>query len=487
MGQSSGIKKNFLYSSILTTAGYIFPLLTYPYVSRVLEVSNIGAVNFVDSIINYFVLFSMLGVSTSGIREIAASGKNKELRDTVFSSLLALNILTTLIALAVLIGCIYLVPELRSYKDLLWIGACKLTFNLFLIEWLYKGMEQFKFITQRTILVRCIYVVSVFIFIRKEGDRNLYYLLTTLSIIVNAIINLFYSRNFVRFYINKVNFNKYWKSFSGMGIYVILTSLYTTFNITYLGWFCGDTQVGYYTTATKIYSILLGFFTAFTGVMLPRMSSLLAEGRVDEFKNKVKTSLDCVISFSIPVIICGIFIAPQIVYWIAGPGYEGAILPMRLTIPLILIVGLEQILVLQILIPLKEDKAIIRNSFFGALVAIILNMILVERLQSIGSAFVWMLCECVILLLSYKTVRQSIKLKFPFAISIRMLGLGVPLGITLWMMRYILADSRILYPLVAVAISFAYLLYTNISLLKNPVACLIWDSVIAKISKMFRV
>ena len=166
----SNIKKNFFYSSILTTANYIFPILTYPYVSRVLGVNNIGICNFIDSIINYFILFSMMGIATIGIREVAAC-KDREERNKIFNGLFFLNTLSTTIMLITLITAIFFIPELYEYKELMFVGAFKLFFNYLLVEWLYKGLEYFKFITIRTLIVKVIYVVSVFVFITIEQPK----------------------------------------------------------------------------------------------------------------------------------------------------------------------------------------------------------------------------------------------------------------------------------------------------------------------------
>lgn len=341
----SNIKKNFFYSSILTTANYIFPILTYPYVSRVLGVNNIGICNFIDSIINYFILFSMMGIATIGIREVAAC-KDREERNKIFNGLFFLNTLSTTIMLITLITAIFFIPELYEYKELMFVGAFKLFFNYLLVEWLYKGLEYFKFITIRTLIVKVIYVVSVFVFVRKANDYFVYYLLLSMMVVINAIINILYARKFVTFTFKKLTIRPFVKPFFIFGFYMFLTSMYSSFNVAYLGFVSGEVEVGYFTTATKLFSILLALYTAFTGVLMPRMSNLIREGCWDEFKILLRKSIDILLFFSIPLIIFSIVFAPEIINMISGKGYEGAIVPMRLSMPLILIIGLEQILII---------------------------------------------------------------------------------------------------------------------------------------------
>lgn len=428
------IKKNFFYSSILTTANYIFPLLTFPYVSRVLGVTNIGICNFVDSIIQYFILFSMMGIGIVGIREVAKYKNDRQKLDETFSSLFWLNTITTTIALVILISATFFVDKLKIHWQMMAIGSLKLIMNYMLIEWFYKGLEEFRFITIRTIFVKTLYIIGVFLLVRQESDYHIYYLLTVMMIVVNAFINIIYSRHYVTLLFRNVGVTLYIKSFFILGIYALLTSMYVSFNVMYLGFVSGETEVGYYSTASKLYGILIAMFTAFTGVMLPRMSSLLSEGKVDEFKKFLRKSTNILFAFSIPLVIFTIIFAPDIINIIAGKGYEGAILPMRIMMPLMLIIGYEQILIIQALMPLKKDKAILRNSIYGASVAIILNILLVPMLASVGSSIVWFVSELVVLCSGQYYASKYIGIYFPWNSLIRNIVTNIPLMILLFLM-----------------------------------------------------
>ena len=426
----SNIKKNFFYSSILTTANYIFPILTYPYVSRVLGVNNIGICNFIDSIINYFILFSMMGIATIGIREVAAC-KDREERNKIFNGLFFLNTLSTTIMLITLITAIFFIPELYEYKELMFVGAFKLFFNYLLVEWLYKGLEYFKFITIRTLIVKVIYVVSVFVFVRKANDYFVYYLLLSMMVVINAIINILYARKFVTFTFKKLTIRPFVKPFFIFGFYMFLTSMYSSFNVAYLGFVSGEVEVGYFTTATKLFSILLALYTAFTGVLMPRMSNLIREGCWDEFKILLRKSIDILLFFSIPLIIFSIVFAPEIINMISGKGYEGTIVTMRLSMPLILIIGLEQILIIQTLMPLKEDKIILRNSILGASVSLLLNICIVKSLQSVGSTIVWAVSELTVLGFAQYFLNRHYRISLPLRQINRIMFCNIPLIVAL--------------------------------------------------------
>ena len=425
------IKQNFFYSSILTTANYLFPLITFPYVSRVLGVTNIGIVNFVDSIINYFVLASMMGINIVGIREIANHKSDQEKLDLSFSGLFWLNSITTAVALLVLIVATLCIDQLLGHWRLMLIGALKLIMSYMLIEWLYKGMEQFKYITIRTLIIKIVYVVLVFLFVRCAEDYPVYYFLSVMMIVANSVINLVYSRHYVSLKWRHVDVSHYLRPYFVLGLYNLLTAMYVYVNVSWLGFVSGETEVGYYTTAAKLYDILIALFTAFTGVMLPRMSSLLSEGRMDEFKIKVAKANHVLFTFSIPLIFFTVIYAPYIINIIAGSGYDGAIMPMRIMMPLILVIGYEQILVIQTLMPLKKDKAILQNSIAGAVTGFMLNIILISNYASIGASLVWFCSELVVLCCAQYYVVKYISFYFPWRDLFSYVFMYVPLGVCL--------------------------------------------------------
>ena len=420
------IKKNFAYKSVLTLSTYLINFITFPYVARVLGVERIGLVNFVDNTVNYFLLFATMGVGLLGVREIAAVKEDKKRRDQVYSSVLALNLLFTLVSLGIYLLCVVTIPKLCQYDELFYIGTAKILFTVFLVEWFFTGVENFRYITLRSILIKVLYIISVFLFVRDTSDYRLYFILTVGVVVLNALINQLYIREFVRVRWNNIQLFKYLKQNVTLGIYTLMTSMYLTFNVMYLGLVSNNTEVGYYTTAFKLYSVVLGYFTAFTNVMLPRMSSLLANGEKDRFQELVNRSFSVMSTCCIPLILCSMIMAPQIVYILSGPGYEGAILPMRIIMPAAFAVGVAQVLAIQVLMPMKKDKVLLVASIIGAVVSLLINLLVVPYIESVGSAVVLLCSEAVVTgaylwyvlshkltLISVKTIGKSVLYSLP--------------------------------------------------------------------------
>ena len=399
------IEKNFAYNLVLTLCNYIFPLIVYPYISRVLGVANIGICGFVDGIIDYFVLFSQLGIASYGVREVARCKTDDE-RSRLFCNLFTINLMTVALAVSALVGVTLLVPSLAEYRPFLLVGIIKVVAPLFLIEWFFQGMERFKYITIRSVIVRSLYVISVFIFVHKPEDVLIYYLLTALVIAVNAVFNWSYSVKFRKLSFRGLTLAVYLMPVLVYGYYRILTSMYTTFNVVFLGFVADDVQVGYFTTATKLYTIIMATFTAFTTVMVPRVSSMLSNGENEKLQEIIDKVVSLLVALVVPIIIFCVLNAGVIIRVVSGAGYEGAEMPFRIVIGLLLIIGLEQIVIQQCLMASGNTKLIFYVSTLGAVVGIGLNFILTPRLGSIGSAICWGVSEVSVLCLGLYLLKK---------------------------------------------------------------------------------
>ena len=470
------LKKNFIYSSILTVSTYLFPLIVYPYVSRTLGLSNIGIVNFVDNLVNYFVFLSMMGITTVGIREIAAARNNKEELSKTFMSLLTLTAITTLIAIIALWIAMYTVPKLIPFQDLLYVGIIKLIFNLFLIEWFFMGMENFRYITNRSILIKCLYVISVFVFVKDASDYKIYYLLSVSTVVLNAIVNLIYSRKIVCYTLKSINPRPFFKAFIIMGVYILLTNVYTYLNPVWLGFVTNTDEVGYFTTATKLHHIIMAVLLAFANILYPRVSNLLAEGNKKEFWNKINIAFEAIFLFSFPTIVFLLVAGPDLLHLFVGDGFEGAYLPLRIISPLVLIIGIEQILVIQILLTMHEDYTVLRNSFIGAFAALIFNILITASMGAPGSAIVWVIAECLIMALSAYDIYR----KYDYLMPIKRMTVYclsyIPLLLIAFLIFQEVGSNYMMLAVVAfVIVIYAFL--TEVFILKNEVAMLLMKTI----------
>lgn len=460
------VKKNFFYNTILLVSQYVFPMLVFPYISRVLGVDKIGLVNFADGMVNNFILFSTMGLTITGIREIAKSKKNPDEINKVFSELLYIHLITTVIVLIGYIFSIYLYGKFSDNKVLFLVGASKLLFNVFLIEWFFRGIENFKFITARSILIKVIYVVLIFLLVKQKSDYVTYFVLTCGITVINGLVNCWYARGYVSLTLKSLNLTRHFKNFFTIGFYLILTSMYTTFNVVYLGIVSTDTSVGYYSTSLKLFTIILGLFTALNTVLVPRLSSLVAENNMRDFKQLIDKSTILISALCFPLIMYCEVLAPQIIYLIAGKGYDGAILCFRIIIPQIFLVGIAQILSNQILMSLKLDRKLAITSFCGAFVGVSLTILFVPKYKEVGTSLVVLLSEIVVTLILYYFCVVSAKIKLPIGNILKNFIFSIPyLLICYTCSLYLIKDLVVLS--IAGAAALTYFIISQLFILKN--------------------
>lgn len=423
-----GLKKNVVYSVILTLSTYLVPLFVYPYISRVLGPDGIGGVDKVDSVIDYCVLFSMLGLTTIGIREIARSRGDEARLQRTFSSLFAINLVSTALVMAVLGILVMTVPAMNDRWQMFLIGMTKIISNLFWIEWFFKGMEDFRYITIRSVVLRLLFVASVFTFVKEKSDVMTYYILWVSLTLCNAVCNWTYRRRFVKLSFRNLDIDSFIKPVLMIGLFAVFSAIYTKLNIFYLGSVCGDTQVGFYTTSTRLYTVLMAMFTSITGVMIPRMSVLVSENKMDDVRSLTEKTFRLLFLFALPVLIFFEFFAPEFIMLLTGMdfSFSGAVVPMRIVMCQLLIIGTEQILILQLLIPSGRDRQALMCAVTGALVCVLVNLVLLPAWGCVGSAVAWVAAEMSVMVLAMVLVNRFLKITFPLKMLIRYVILSLP-------------------------------------------------------------
>ena len=408
------IKGNFIYSTILTFSTYLVPLMVFPYISRILGVDSIGAIDTIDNIIDYCILFSMMGMSTLGIREIAKYKNDKNRLQETFNNLFWLNVISTIVVFFFLIVTTICIPTLQQRIVLLTIGSFKLFANLFWIEWFYRGLEDFKYITIRSVIVRLLFIVSVFVFIKEKSDFTLYYILFVSIVIINAICNWTYKRNKVSLRFKHIALKAYAKPFIILGVFAMLSAIYTKLSIPVLSFTCGDTEAGYYATATRMYQVVIALISSLISVLIPRMSVLIRESNYTEISHLFELAFKMLFFISLPIIWYVEFLAPDIIAIFAGNEFVQAAIPMRIVIFLVLIIGSEQIYIMQLLIPLNKDKIVAVAGLCGVITWAILSTILVPLLHGIGTSIVWIATESVVLLIAIYYIKKTMGYHYPW-------------------------------------------------------------------------
>ena len=457
MPNVTNIRHNLAYSALLTISTYVVPLILFPYISRVLGIENIGRIDTIDNLMDYCILFSMMGLTSVGIREIAKNKDNPETLGQTFTDLFALNVCSTLLIAVVFALAVWLSPRLQDYGLLVSIGLCKLIANLFWIEWLYTGLEDFRYITLRSLILRTLFIVSVFLLVSTQADTAVYYALFVGVTVGNALCNWFHKRTYLHWDLRRAHLRRYLVPFVMLGLFAMLSAFYTKLSLPVLSFLTDDLEAGSYATATRVFYVISALISALTGVMIPRMSVLMKEGQFDKVRDYAGNSFRLLFWFAMPVVVFAELFAPDIIRLFAGSGFDSAILPMRIVMLQLFIVGAEQIIVRQLLIPYRSDRAIVRAGILGVAVWLVLTVALVPLWHSVGTCLVWIAAELAVLIVATVETRRSLHVSFPFRLFFLSCLYAVPyvlLGLlTLW-----LTERMIPRLVIAAILFFAYAL-----------------------------
>jgi O-antigen/teichoic acid export membrane protein len=418
MKRQVSLKKNFIMNAILTMSSFIFPLITFPYISRILLPEGTGKVSFATSVVSYFALFAQLGIPTYGIRACAQVRDNKEELSRVTQELLIINLITSVFAYAVLAVVLIAVPRFRTDRILYLIISVTILMNAISMEWLYKGLEQYTYITVRSIAFKAAAVMAMFLLVHQKSDYVIYGAISVFASSASSIMNFIHARKLISLRpVGNYNYRRHMKAIGVFFAMSCATVIYTNLDKVMLGFMATDTDVGYYDAAVKIKSILVSVVTSLGTVLLPRASFYVEKGLMKEFHRITSKAIEFVWLVAAPLTVYFIFFAAQGVHLLSGSAYDGAILPMQVLMPTLLFIGLSNITGIQVLIPIGKEKVVLYSEIAGALTDLILNAIFIPRIQSSGAAIGTLVAEFVVLLVQYRAIRKDIRpifLKIPY-------------------------------------------------------------------------
>lgn len=409
MKQTKSLKYNFLMNIILTMSSFIFPLITFPYVSRILLPEGIGKISFATSVVSYFSLFAQLGIPTYGIRVCAKVRDNREKLTHTVQELLIINVVMSVIAYAALIGSILLIPRLKQEKTLLAIISFTLFFNAIGMEWLYKALEQYTYITIRSIIFKFIALLAMFILIHQQSDYVIYGGISIFASSASNIFNFIHSRKYVSLKpIGNYRIKKHLKKIMVFFAMSCATTIYTNLDTVMLGFMTSNIDVGYYNAAIKIKTILVSVVTSLGVVLLPRASYYVEHNMKEEFYRITKKAINFVFIVSIPMMIYFELYAKQGIFFLSGAAYEGAILPMQIIMPTILLIGLTNIMGIQMLVPLGREQTVLYSEIAGCIMDVILNLLLIPKMSSAGAAVGTLIAECAVWIVQFITLKDIV-------------------------------------------------------------------------------
>ena len=393
----------------------LFPLITFPYACRVIEPEGIGQVNFFSSIIGYISLFTCLGIPMYAVREIARDRNDVvKMNRTAVEILLLHSLLSFAGYLIVAILCLT-VPQIKVDIPLFLILSLTIFFTAIGCEWFYQGIEDFKYITIRGLIVKVVSVALLFLFVKTKDDLIYYGAYTVIGILGGNIFNFFRLRKYIHkenIIFSKLNISRHIKPVLQVFSFNVVTSVYLQLNPVLLGFFKGALAVGYFTAATKIMYVVMKLSSCLGVVMMPRTSNLIAEHKEDEFNKLIQKSYDFTIAISLPLT-CGLLVAaPYIIKVLCGQEFIPATFASQIIAPIILMVGISNVMGIQVLYPKGKIKTVIHCCLIGAIVDLLLNIILIPFFSYDGTAIAYLGAEVATTVSMYLIAKRDLPIHF---------------------------------------------------------------------------
>lgn len=410
--KKKSVGKNAVLNVFKTVLTLIFPLITFPYVSRILQVENLGRINFVNSIINYFILFATLGIKTYGTREGAAVREDKYKFQRFYSQVLTITIVSTIISYLILFLIVMFMPNLHSYTALFLILSISIILTTLGNEWVCSAYEDYFYITIRGILVQIISFVLIFTFIHDSTDSYKYALILVFSSTGANILNFIYIRKYVKHKLTlRPNFSVHTKPLLLLFASTLATSIYVSSDTTILGLICGDYYTGLYGASTKIYSVIKNLISAIVVVSIPRFSYYYINGLKKEYNNLLDNISKTMIILAIPVTVGVFMLSKEIILLLSGEQYIEATGSLKILSVAVIFVAASWILSQCILIPMKFEKYVLYTTIATAVLNIVLNLLLVSKWHQNAAAFTTLIAEAVVTIVYLFKVKKEIKIK----------------------------------------------------------------------------
>lgn len=412
MGKKS-IAKNYLYNLTYQILTLILPLITTPYVSRVLGAEGIGIYSYTYSIVSYFILFGGLGIALYGKREIAYAGENKQKRKKVFWELVIFRLIT--LAVAIIIYYIFFIKS-DIYGIYYKIWLIELIATAFDISWFFQGMEEFKRTVTRNIAVRLISVTLIFVLVKNPNDLQKYLMIYAVAdLIGNLSLWLYLPKYFKGIKVKNINIFRHSSAIVLLFIPQIADQIYNMLDKTMIGNILTDkTEVGYYEQGQKVIRILLTIVSSLGIVMIPRMASTFASKDYKKINYYMKRSFSFVFFLAFPLTFGIISVSDQFVPIFFGQGYEKVSILIKIISPILLLMGIANVVGTQYLLPSKKQKEYTIAVVIGLIINFILNSLLIRTWQSIGASTATVISQLIVDIIQIYYIRKKINIRQMF-------------------------------------------------------------------------
>ena len=399
---------NAILNIVKQSLSVLFPFITYPYALRTLGAESIGKVNFASSIIGYFALIAMLGISTYAVREGAKRKNNKKEFEKFTNEIFTMNIIFTLVAYILLAITVILVEKFHNYALLIALQSISIVLTTLGVDWINTVYEDYLLITVRSIISYIITLGILFIFVHSPEDYYIYALLAVASNGVTCLINWFYCRKYVKIRITlHPNFSKHMKPLLILFANAVAISIYVSFDTTMLGWMKDDYSVGLYSVSVKIYTIVKNIMVAVYMVAIPRLAYYIGNKLISDYKKLYSDIWGYLILLLVPSSIGLMCISREIMLFMGGSEYLEATLALQILSVALIFAILGGLVTACLNITIGREKDNMKATIISAILNFGLNLIFIPYFNFYGAAFTTLVSEIFVFVFCFRRVQNK--------------------------------------------------------------------------------
>ena len=379
------LKHNFIMYFIRIFSGFGFTICIFPYVARILGAEAIGKIQYVETIVGYFLLFINFGIASFGKREVALQRDDKNNLSNLISELLTILLVTTCIGSIGYFMFIQLFIHDFVNKRLFYIYFVNIILNIFGVEWFYLGIENQTYITKRNICIKIISACFIFLFVKNKNNLFVYVWIMLLATVGSNIYNFMNLKNYVILGVKSfVQVAKHLKRLLYIFFSSIATTIYYSIDSIMIGNMIGDTELGYYTLVLKFGKIPLAIGTIVTGILSPRLTNLLGQNKVDKYRKLWEVGRDLIYLFYIPVAVGMFLLAQPIILILGGKSFMPAIVMFKIFSLYIITMGIAVLTGIS-LDNFRKDKEYSLSVILGAILNVVINVFLIRKIGAVGA------------------------------------------------------------------------------------------------------
>ena len=404
------IKKNYLYNLIYQLIIIILPIITTPYLARTLGANGTGTFGYTVSIVTYFILFGSLGLSLYGQREIAYVQNDRKKRSKIFLELAIFRMITIFLSTIIYYFLFARNGQYSFYYKILLLDLLATGLD---ISWFFQGIEDFKKIVLRNLIIKILSIISIFVFIHTEDDLAKYIFIYVASNIISNFLLWINIHKYIDFNeIKNIEIKKHIRPILILFIPQIAIQIYTVLDKTMIGLILDDmSEVGYYEQAQKIIKMLMTVITSFATVMLPRIASFYVNGEHNKIKDYMHRTFNFIYFLGIPMI-CGIIVVAQnFVPIFFGKGFDEVVPIMQIMSLIVLFIGFSGVIGNQFLLATKKQKEFTESVILGCVINFVLNLILIAKYKSIGATIATVIAEFSVMAIQFWFIRKNFNIK----------------------------------------------------------------------------